>query len=94
LPQLKESLTDAAFEKAPDKLVEATLKGAEIAGAALSLSTVLGAVPGIIISVVVTAGVKMFRKKDTPLRFLNRVDQIVDKRIGSLYVPQWRKLAS
>jgi hypothetical protein len=94
LPQLKESLTDAAFEKAPEKLVDAALKGAEVAAGATLFGTVIGAVPGIILSIVVTAGARMFRKKDTPLRFLNRVDKIVDKRIGSLYVPQWRKLAA
>jgi hypothetical protein len=36
----------------------------------------------------------MVRGHETPYRYLNRIDKIADKRIGALYLPQWRKLAS
>jgi len=45
------------------------------------------------ITVVASAGVKMFRERDTPLRFLSRVNSAVDRSIGSIYVPQFGALA-
>jgi hypothetical protein len=36
----------------------------------------------------------MLRTKNSPYSFLNSVEKLVDKRIGALYVPQWRQLAS
>jgi hypothetical protein len=84
----KEALVDATLDKAPDKAME--MGGLALGGAAAS--TVIGALPGLILSVAVTAGVNMFRKRDTPLRFLTKVNKVVDRSIGSIYVPQWSKL--
>jgi hypothetical protein len=85
-PYAKEALVDAALDKVPDKALELGL-GATVA-------TAVGALPGLLISVAVSAGIKMFRKRDTPLRFLSRVNKVVDRSIGSIYVPQWRALAA
>ncbi len=82
----KEALADAALDKIPEKALELGL-GATVA-------TAIGALPGLVISVAVSAGVKMFRKRDTPLRFLSRVDKVVNRSIGSIYVPQWSALAA
>jgi hypothetical protein len=82
----KDALVDAALDKVPDKALELGL-GATVA-------TAVGALPGLLISVAVSAGVRMFRKRDTPLRFLSRVNKVVDRSIGSIYVPQWRALAA
>jgi len=84
----KEALVDATLDKAPDKALE--LGGVALGGAAAS--TVVGALPGIILTVAVAAGVNMFRKRNTPLRFLSRVNKVVNRSIGSIYVPQWSKL--
>lgn len=85
-PFAKEALVDAALDKVPDKAFELGL-GATVA-------TVVGALPGLLISVTVSAGVKMFRKRDTPFRFLSRVNKVADRSIGSIYVPQWGALAA
>jgi hypothetical protein len=79
----KEALVDSALDKAPDVIKEGITVGV--------LATVLSW-PTLLISVGVAAGIKMFRKHDTPLRFLSRVDKAVDRSIGSIYVPQWTKL--
>jgi hypothetical protein len=85
----KEALVDATLDKAPDKAVE--MGGLALGGAAAS--TVFGALPGLVLSIAVSAGVNMFRKRNTPLRFLTRVNKVVNRSIGSIYVPQWTKLA-
>jgi hypothetical protein len=84
----KESLANTAWDKVPDKLAEVVVDAAP--GAATA--TLLGSLPGLAISVAVAAGVKMFRREDTPLRFLTRVNKMVDRSIGSIYIPQWRGL--
>ena len=71
-------------------MIEAAITGA-VAGAVTG--TVIGAIPGMIISVVAVVGVKMFRNKDAPLKFLNRIHKLADKRIGSIYVPDWGALS-
>lgn len=92
LPQFaKDAIIDAVLDKAPDKLLEAGLAG--VAAGAIATS-VVGAVPGLAITIVVASSVKMFRKRDTPLRFLSKVNNISGKRIGSIYVPSWRALAA
>ena len=67
---------------------------AKDAVAAKSVLHFLGFLPGIALAIVVKAGSTMIRSQDTPYLFLNRVEKVVDKSIGSLYVPQWRKLTS
>jgi hypothetical protein len=86
----KEALVDAALDKVPEKVLELGLTAA--AGAVAF--TVIGALPGLLMAVGVAAGVRMFRKHDTPLRFLSRVDKVVNRSIGSIYVPQWSALAA
>ena len=80
----KESLVDAALDKAPDKAIEL--------GLGVTAAAALGALPGLLISIAVSTGVKMFRRPDTPLRFLTRINKVVDRSIGSIYVPQWSSL--
>jgi hypothetical protein len=87
----KDAIIDTALDKSSEKLVEAGLTG--LAAGAVG-TAVIGAVPGLLISIAVAAGVKMFRKSDTPLRFLSRVNKVAEARIGSIYVPQWRALAN
>lgn len=87
----KAAIIDEVFDKAPDKLIEV---GLAAAAAGAVTTAMIGAVPGLAISVVVAAGVKMFRRPDTPLRFLSKVNSIAEKRIGSIYVPQWRAIAA
>jgi hypothetical protein len=90
LPQLKEAIKDAATEKGLEKAVDV----AKDAVAAHSMIHFFGGIPGMALAVVVKVGSTMLKGKDDPYPFLNRVEKVVDKSIGSLYVPQWRKLAS
>ena len=82
----KESLVDAALDKVPDQMIELGLS------AGIATAATLAALPALAIGIVVAAGIKMFRRPDTPLRFLTRVDKVVDRSIGSIYVPQWSTL--
>ncbi len=82
------ALVDSTLDKVPAKIAEAALTAA----AGTIAATTLGALPGLGISVAVSAGVKMFRTRDTPLRFLSRIDRVVNRSISTLYVPQWRGL--
>ena len=82
----KEALVDAALDKVPDKAIEL--------GVEATLATAVGALPGLLISVAVSAGTQMFRKRDTPLRYLSKVDKVVNRSIGSIYVPMWSALAA
>lgn len=96
LPRFAELAKSQTWEKAPEKLAQSILAGAstgDISAGALTF-TVLGAVPGLIVGIVVAAGVKMYRGEEMPLRFLNRVNELANERIGSLYAPQWRSLAA
>ena len=90
LPQLKEAIKGGASEKGIEKAVDV----AKQAIGAKSIAHFFGGLPGLAMAVLVKAGSSMLRKHDTPYSFLNRVENIVDKRIGTLYVPQWRRLAS
>jgi len=83
-PFAKDALVDAALDKAPDAIKEGITAGALAAVASL---------PTLLITVGIAAGIKMFKTRDTPLRFLSRVDKAVGRSIGSIYVPQWRALA-
>lgn len=85
----KDALVDAALDKIPDAAVELGVASAAGATAAVTI----GALPGLLLTVGVAAGVNMFRKRNAPLRFLSRVDKVVNRSIGSIYVPQWSALA-
>lgn len=58
---------------------------------------VLGAAPGLALTVIAGAGFKMWRRPDSPYRFLSRIDKAASRswkgRAASLYLPQWSKLA-
>jgi hypothetical protein len=58
---------------------------------------VLGGAPGLALTIVAGVGLKMWRRRDSPLRFLNRVDKAVSRswkgRTTSLFLPQWSRLA-
>jgi hypothetical protein len=90
LPQLKEAIKEGASEKGLEKAVEV----AKDAVAAQSIFHFIGGLRGVALAVLVKAGSTMLHKKDTPYAFLNRMEKVVDKSIGALYVPQWRQLAS
>jgi len=90
LPQLRQAIEDGAREK----VVELAIDVAKEAVVAHSLVHTLGGAPGIALAIVKKAGVAMQRAHNSPYAFLNRVEKLVDKRVGSLYVPQWRALAS
>jgi len=90
LPQLKEAIKDGATEKGLEKAVDV----AKDAVAAHSIVHFFGGIHGVALAFVVKVGSTMLKGKDDPYPFLNRVEKVVDKSIGSLYVPQWRKLAS
>jgi hypothetical protein len=90
LPQFaKDALVDAAFDEGPSKLLEIGVP----ASIGVAATSVIGALPGLLVAIGINAGIKMFRKRDSPLRFLSRVDNAVQGSIGSIYVPQWRALA-
>jgi hypothetical protein len=83
----RQALLDATLDKAPEKILET------IAGATGAIfATLVAHLPGLLISVAVTAGVHIYHKRDNTYRFLTRVEKAVDRSIGSLYVPQWRAL--
>jgi hypothetical protein len=90
LPQLKESVKEAVTEKGLEKAVDAA-KDAVVAGSFIHF---LGGVPGIALAIVVKTASTMIHRHEAPYPFLNRIEKTADKSIGSLYVPQWRKLAS
>jgi hypothetical protein len=90
LPQLGDAVKDATVDKGLEKAVDLVKE---------SLGThfathVLGGVPGIILAIAVNTTSHMLRGHETPYRYLNRINKLADKRIGALYTPQWRKLAS
>jgi hypothetical protein len=70
----------------------------ELAGTAAAgkiTATVLGGAPGFALSILAGAGLKMWRNRDSSLRFLSRVDSTIQKnwkqRSASLILPQWSK---
>ncbi|MBV8810550.1 MAG: hypothetical protein JO033_17920 [Acidobacteriaceae bacterium] len=90
LPQLQEALKDAVTDKGLEKAVDL----AKDAIGAHSFALFLGGFKGVALAVAVKAGSKLMRAREAPYPFLNRVEEAVDKRIGYLYVPQWRELAA
>src|SRR6185436_13218846 len=57
----RESLVDSIWDKVPDALVEAGLAAAPGA----IVATMLGSLPGLAITIAISAGVQMFRRDDT-----------------------------
>jgi hypothetical protein len=90
LPQLEDAIKEATVDKGIEKAVDLVK---DSLGAHFAVH-VLGGLHGIAFAVVVKATSIMVRGHETPYRYLNRIDKIADRRIGALYIPQWRKLAS
>jgi hypothetical protein len=89
-PALKDAISDATADKGVGKAVD-LIK--DSLGAHFVVH-VLGGLHGIAPSIAVKATSIMERGQETPYRYLNRLDEIANKRIGALYAPQWAKLAS
>jgi hypothetical protein len=93
---LRETFVDASAEEISKKIVD----GLPELGAAVAAKTVtahvVGGVPGLGISILAGAGMKMWRKRKSPLKYLNRIESSINKGIrtktGALYLPQWSKL--
>jgi len=93
---LRETFVDVSAEEISKKIVE----GLPEMGAAVAAGTVtahvVGGAPGICISILVGAGIKMWRRRNSPLKYLSRIESAITKGIkrktGSLYLPQWSKL--
>jgi hypothetical protein len=90
LPQLEDAIKDATADKGMEKAIDLVK---ESLGAHFVVH-VLGGLHGIALAIAVKATSIMVCGHETPYRYLNRIDKIADKRIGALYTPQWRKLAS
>lgn len=87
----RQATVEKIAEKASDKVVAGLIGGAS--GAVVTHS-VLTAVPGFAVSLLVVSGIKAYReRRDHPLRFLNRIQKATDRSFGSLYVPKWTELA-
>ncbi len=93
---LRETFVEVSAEETSKKIVE----GLPELGAAVAAGTVtahvVGGVPGLGISILAGAGIKMWRKRNSPLKYLSRIESSISKGIktktGSLYLPQWSKL--
>ena len=93
----REALVESSAEETLKKVAEHLPElGATAIGPVAAHA--LGSVPGLALTIVTAVGVKMWRRKDSPFRFLNRVERAVTKarkhRSASLYLPQWSKLAT
>ncbi|HWB85013.1 MAG TPA: hypothetical protein VG675_12785 [Bryobacteraceae bacterium] len=85
----REAIIEKAVEKVPEKLVEILPVAT---GATLAVHA-LGALPGLSVALVTAGGIRMYKERHGPYRFLNHVQKAVDHSIGSIYVPQWSQLA-
>ena len=93
---LAETSVDESVKKAAEHLPEFIKLAGHAAVGKLSAS-VIGGGPGFALAVVAGAGLKMWRAKDSSLRFLSRTDSKIQKnwkqRSASLILPQWSKFA-
>jgi hypothetical protein len=93
----KDALAETSLEEGVKKAAEHLPEMIELGTAAAGkiTATVLGVAPGFALSILVGAGLKMRRNRDSSLRFLSRVDSAIQKnwkRSASLILPQWSKL--
>jgi hypothetical protein len=93
----REALVETTAEETLKRLAEHLPELGSAAVAGTLTAHALGAAPGLALTVIAGAGAKMWRRRNSPFRFLNRVDKAVSKswkgRAASLYLPQWSKLA-
>ena len=93
---LRETFVEVSAEEISKKVVEGLPElGAAVAAGTVS-AHVLGVAPGVGISILAGAGIKMWRRRNSPLKYLSRIESSINKGIrtktGSLYLPQWSKL--
>jgi hypothetical protein len=93
---LRETFTEVSAEETSKKIVEGLPELSAAVAAGTVTAHVVGGVPGLGISILAGAGIKMWRKRNSPLKYLSRIDSTITKGIktktGSLYLPQWSKL--
>jgi hypothetical protein len=93
---VRETFAEVSAEEAAKKIVEGLPELSAAVAAKTVTAHVLGGVPGLSIAILAGAGIKMWRKKNSPLKYLSRIDSAISKGIknktGSLYLPQWSKL--
>jgi hypothetical protein len=92
------ALLDLSVEKFPEKvgekIGEKLLEGLPGLAEGAIKHSLLAAVPGVVISLLLVSGVRAyFQSRNHPLRYLNRIQKTVDRSFGSIYVPQWIALA-
>lgn len=91
----REALFETTAEETLKRAAEHLPELATVAAGTLTAHA-LGAAPGLGLTIIAGAGLKMWRRRESPFKFLNRVDNAVAKSwkgtTGSLYLPQWSKL--
>ena len=93
---LRETFAEVSLEETSKKIVEGLPELSAAVAAKTVTAHVVGGAPGLGISILAGAGIKMWRKRNSPLKYLSRIDSAISKGIktktGSLYLPQWSKL--
>lgn len=93
---LKDTFAEVSVEETSKKIIEGLPELSAAVAAKTVTAHVVGGAPGLSIAILAGAGVKMWRKKNSPLKYLSRIDSSITKGIknktGSLYLPQWSKL--
>lgn len=94
----KDALAETSLEEGVKKAVEHAPEMIGLVGTAAAgkiTATFLGGAPGFALTVLAGAGLKMWRNRDSSLRFLSRVDSTIQKnwtqRSASLILPKWSK---
>lgn len=93
----RKALIETSVEEGGKKVAEHLPDIATAITAGTATAHLLGAAPGFAVSVLTLAGVKMWKDRTNPYKFLNRVEKATaagwKKHAASLYLPQWSKLA-
>jgi hypothetical protein len=93
---VRDTFAEVSAEETAKKIVEGLPELSAAVAAKTVTAHVLGGVPGLSIAILAGAGIKMWRKQNSPLKYLSRIDSAITKGIktktGSLYLPQWSKL--
>lgn len=93
---LRDTLAEVSIEETSKKIIEGLPEISAAVAAKTVTAHVVGGAPGLGISILAGAGIKMWRKQNSPLKYLSRIDSSINKAIktktGSLYLPQWSKL--
>ena len=93
---LRDTFAEVSVEETSKKIVEGLPELSAAVAAKTVTAHVVGGAPGLGIAILAGAGVRMWRKRNSPLKYLSRLDSAITKGIktksGSLYLPQWSKL--